>query len=53
MSVKQSQYDPREYRTLVLSNCLAIMLVSDPDITVSGASMCVGVGTTYERYFGR
>ncbi|KAL8158714.1 hypothetical protein V2J09_000251 [Rumex salicifolius] len=37
--------DKREYKRIVLSNCLEVLLISDPDTDKCAASMCVDVGS--------
>lgn len=43
--IKKSPNDTREYRTLTLPNQLQVVLISDPNIEVSGASLSVAVGS--------
>jgi secreted Zn-dependent insulinase-like peptidase len=41
-------YDKREFRHLTLSNELEVIVVSDPQATIAGAAMSVGVGSYSE-----
>ncbi|UTF59043.1 insulinase family protein [Gilvimarinus sp. DA14] len=43
--IRKSPNDTRQYRTLSLQNELQVVLVSDPSVEVSGASLSVGVGS--------
>ena len=43
-SIKQSPNDPRLYQVIRLSNSLEVLLVSDPDLENSAASLSVPIG---------
>lgn len=44
-SIKQSPNDKREYQVIKLSNQLEVLLISDPDLENSAASISVAVGS--------
>ena len=46
-SIKKSPNDPREYQVIRLNNALEVLLVSDPDLENSAASLSVPVGSMH------
>lgn len=46
-SIKKSPNDPREYQVIRLQNSLEVLLVSDPDLENSAASLSVPVGSMH------
>jgi len=46
-SIKKSPNDPREYQVIRLKNSLEVLLVSDPDLENSAASLSVPVGSMH------
>lgn len=44
MSVIKSPNDNREYKSIVLPNKLNVILISDPEMNVAAASLCVNIG---------
>lgn len=47
VSINKSPNDDRQYEALVLSNHLQVVLVSDPSLENSAASLAVGVGSAH------
>ena len=48
MDIIKSPHDSRAYRHIQLSNGMDVILITDPDVTYSAASLVVGVGTYHD-----
>lgn len=49
-TIKRFTTDLRQYRTLILSNGISVLLISDPNSTQSAVSLSISVGKYYNIY---